>query len=83
MGRAVLQLTLPVDAEAGVALSTRDGHPGVEALAVVQTFGLWSREQAWSRGGEEDPLIPSLSSTPERERSRRGRPPLHQKHFKL
>lgn len=36
----MLDLTFPVNAAGGVAVSAGDGHPGVESISVVLTFGL-------------------------------------------
>lgn len=38
-GHVVLDLTFPVDTEAGVAVGAGDRHAGVETVTVVQTCG--------------------------------------------
>lgn len=38
-GHVVLDLTFPVNTEAGVAVGAGDRHPGVETVAVVRAFG--------------------------------------------
>lgn len=39
-GRVVLDLTFPVDAAGGVAVSAGNGHPSIESISMVVTFGL-------------------------------------------